>query len=102
MYSEEVFIADCMEYLCAGSHEDYEEVQFDISKFVNDNLPSDLKSSEFESDLCQKILDEYIKCDEENDLLETATVYDDDDEDDILFRSVEIWLEAAAEASNSD
>jgi hypothetical protein len=101
MFSEEVFVADCMEFLCAGSYEDYEDVKYDISLFVEDNLPSELKSLELKRSLCCQILEEYIKCDEENSLLETATV-DGDCDDDTLSLSVEIWLEAAAAAANSD
>lgn len=89
MYSESLFVANCIASLLNNSYEDYEDVKPDIELYVKSNLPSELQSLEFERQLCGKILTEYIKYDYEN--LQSAEELDDDT-DDILFQSVEVWL----------
>jgi hypothetical protein len=89
MFSEEVFIADCVAFLGTNAYEDYEDVKFDIDGYVDTNLPSGLHSSSQISSLCAKILAAYMESDHE--LLDVDI---EDEEDDILFRSIEIWLAA--------
>ncbi len=93
MFSEEVFIADCIAFLITKSYEDYEDVKPDILLFVMNNLSSELTSLELIRRLCGEILAAYIRYDYEN----SPPVEElEDDTDDILFESVEIWLAAAA------
>lgn len=91
MYSEIDFVTNCIEFLLNNSYEDYEDVKPDIELYVKSNLPSDLQSLEFETQLCGTILTEYIKYDYDN----SSSVEElDDAVDDILFQSVEVWLAA--------
>ena len=89
MFSEEVFIADCVAFLGTNDYEDYNDVKFDIDGYVDAYLPSSLYSSSLFSLLCAKILTAYMESDHE--LLDVNV---EDEEDDILFRSIEIWLAA--------
>ena len=93
MFSESVFIANCMQFLCSNTYEDYEDVKVDIELFAENNLPSELKSLDLMCALCNKILAEYMKCDQEHSLLKAAP---EDEDDDILYRSIEIWLAAGS------
>jgi hypothetical protein len=89
MFSEEVFIAECVAFLGTNDYEDYEDVKYDIDGYVDANLPSNLHSSSEISSLCAKILTAYMES--EHELLDTNV---EDVEDDILFRTVEFWLMA--------
>jgi|OM-RGC.v1.030901380 hypothetical protein len=91
MFSEENFIADCVAFLGSNDYEDYEDVKFDIGEYVDANLPSNLYSPSQINSLCPRILAAYMESDHE-----LVDVNIEDEEDDILFRSVEIWLAAAA------
>ena len=96
MFSDEVFIAECIVFIQTKSYEDYEDVKIDIELFVKNNLPSELSSLELERRLCGEILAKYIEYEYENspsdEELEDEEL--EDDADDILFESVEIWLAA--------
>ena len=79
MFSEEVFIADCVAFLGTNDYEDYEDVKFDIDGYVDTNLPSDLHSSSQLSSLCAKILTAYMESDHELLDLNIEDKYDDED-----------------------
>ena len=86
MVSQEVFISNCVYDLCTKNHTNYEHIINDIRLFVDTNLSNDLKSPLFMQKLCGKILYEYLEFN--NYFIE---------EDDILYRAVDIWLAADAE-----
>lgn len=92
MFEEEVFILKCYADLCTKKYVDYEDVKTDIGMFVEDNLPSELKSISYIRHLCIRILAEYIEYDSES---MSSVEEPDDEDDDILYRSVEIWLAAS-------
>ena len=85
MVSQEVFISNCVYDLCTKNHTNYEHIINDIRLFVDTNLSNDLKSPLFMQKLCGKILYEYLEFN--NYFIE---------EDDILYRAVDIWLAADA------
>ena len=89
MFSEEVFIAECVAFLCSNDYEDYEDVKFDIGQYVDANLPSNLHSPSEINSLCPKIFAAYMESDHQ--LLDVNI---EDEDDDTLFISVEIWLAA--------
>lgn len=84
----EVFISNCVYDLCTKNHTNYEDIINDIRLFVDTNLSNDLKSPLFMQKLCGKILYEY---------LEFNNYFIEEEEDDILYRAVDIWLAADAE-----
>lgn len=88
MVSLEVFISNCVYDLCTKNHTNYEDIINDIRLFVDTNLSNDLKSPLFMQKLCGKILYEY---------LEFNNYFIEEEEDDILYRAVDIWLAADAE-----
>jgi len=90
MFSEEVFIANCVYTLRTKNYINYEDIINDIRMFIHENLSNDLKSSLFMQKLCGKILYEYLEC---NNYFFDEEI---DDEDDILYRTVDIWLAADA------
>lgn len=92
MFCEEVFIAECVAFLGSNDYEDYEDVKFAIGEYVDANLSSDLYSPSQINSLCPRILAAYMESDHE-----FVDVNIEDEGDDILFRSVEIWLAAAAD-----
>jgi hypothetical protein len=85
MVSQEVFISNCIYSLRTKNHTNYEDIINDIRLFVDTNLSNDLKSPLFMQKLCGKILYEY---------LEFNNYFIEDD--DILYRAVDIWLAADA------
>jgi hypothetical protein len=94
MFCEEKFIADCITFLRSNRYEDYEDVKNDIGLFVDNNLPSNYLE-EMVPLLCGKILEEYIECEFENALTDDEGEDNQDvneDDDDYLFNSVEVWL----------
>lgn len=86
MVSQEVFISNCVYDLCTKNHTNYEDIINDIRLFVDTNLSNDLKSPLYMQKLCGKILYEY---------LEFNNYFIEEEEDDILYRAVDIWLAAA-------
>jgi hypothetical protein len=70
MFSEEVFISDCVSFLQTNRYEDYEDIIPDIKLFIKVNLPSELNS--LVKSLFVKILASYIKYENEE------LVYDTD------------------------
>jgi len=88
MVSLEVFISNCVYDLCTKNHTNYEDIINDIRLFVDTNLSNDLKSPLFMQKLCGKILYKY---------LEFNNYFIEEEEDDILYRAVDIWLAADAE-----
>ena len=86
MVSQEVFISNCVYDLCTKNHSNYEDIINDIRLFVDTNLSNDLKSPLYMQKLCGKILYEY---------LEFNNYFIEEEEDDILYRAVDIWLAAA-------
>ena len=88
MVSLEVFISNCVYELCTKNHTNYEDIINDIRLFVDTNLSNDLKSPLYMQKLCGKILYEY---------LEFNNYFIEEEEDDILYRAVDIWLAADAE-----
>jgi hypothetical protein len=88
MVSQEVFISNCVYDLCTKNHSNYEDIINDIRLFVDTNLSNDLKSPLYMQKLCGKILYEY---------LEFNNYFIEEEEDDILYRAVDIWLAADAE-----
>ena len=82
MISQEVFISNCTK-----NHINYEDIINDIRLFVDTNLSNDLKSPLYMQKLCGKILYEY---------LEFNNYFIEEEEDDILYRAVDIWLAADA------
>ena len=91
MFSEEVFIAECVAFLCSNDYEDYEDVKFDIGLYVDSDAkpPSNLFSPSEINSLCTKIFAAYMESDHQ--LLDVNI---EDEYDDTLFISVEIWLAA--------
>lgn len=87
MVSHEVFISNCVYDLCTKNHTNYEDIINDILLFVDTNLSNDLKSPLYMQKLCGKILYEY---------LEFNNYFIEEEEDDILYRAVDIWLAADA------
>jgi hypothetical protein len=87
MFSQEVFISNCVYSLRTKNYINYEDIINDIRSFVDKNLSNDLKSSLFMQKLCGKILYEY---------LEFNNYFFEEEEDDILYRAVDIWLAADA------
>ena len=87
MVSQEVFISNCVYDLCTKNHTNYEDIINDIRLFVDTNLSNDLKSPLYMQKLCGKILYEY---------LEFNNYFIEEEEDDILYRAVDIWLAADA------
>lgn len=92
MFSVNILFTDCIKFLYSNSYEDYEDVKVDIELFIKNNLPSNMKSHDLICVLCNKILTEYMICDQEHSLLKTTP----EEDDDILFRTIEIWLAADA------
>ena len=88
MVSHEVFISNCVYDICTKNHTNYEDIINDILLFVDTNLSNDLKSPLYMQKLCGKILYEY---------LEFNNYFIEEEEDDILYRAVDIWLAADAE-----
>jgi len=96
MFSQETFIAECNEFLLSNSYENYEDVKTDIETFIESNLSPELISCH--PNLYSIILDTFMAYDFENYSPAEETI----NLDDILFQTIEIWLEAAAENSNMD
>jgi hypothetical protein len=96
MFDEEVFINECSATLRTLNDVDYEDVKTEIGLFVENNLPTELKSISYIRHLCSRIFTEYIEFDFEN----SQPVEPDEPEelDNILYQAVEIWL-ATANAS---
>ena len=88
MFSQEVFISNCVYTLRSKNYINYEDIINDIRLFVDKNLSNDLKSSLFMQKLCGKILYEYL---ESNNYFFDEEV---EEEDDILYRAADIWLAA--------
>ena len=87
MFSQEVFISNCVYSLRTKNYINYEDIINDIRSFVDKNLSNDLKSSLFMQKLCGKILYEYLEF--------NNYFFEEEEEDDILYRAVDIWLAAA-------
>jgi hypothetical protein len=88
MFSQEVFISNCVYSLRTKNYINYEDIINDIRSFVDKNLSNDLKSSLFMQKLCGKILYEYLEF--------NNYFFEEEEEDDILYRAVDIWLAADA------
>jgi hypothetical protein len=88
MVSQEVFISNCVYDLCTKNHSNYEDIINDIRLFVDTNLSNDLKSPLYMQKLCGKILYEYLE-------FNNYFIEEGEEEDDILYRAVDIWLAAA-------
>ena len=69
MFSVNILFTDCIKFLYSNSYEDYEDVKVDIELFIKNNLPSHMKSHDLICVLCNKILTEYMICDQEHSLL---------------------------------
>jgi hypothetical protein len=88
MFSQEVFISNCVYSLRTKNYINYEDIINDIRSFVDKNLSNDLKFSLFMQKLCGKILYEYLEF--------NNYFFEEEEEDDILYRAVDIWLAADA------
>jgi hypothetical protein len=98
MFSEQVFIDECNAFLRTNTYVDFEDVRVDIEFYIRENLDADMIDQVPE--LAGKILDAYINQEFDNAFSDARTADEDievsgeihGDEDDILFRAVEIWL----------
>jgi len=98
MFSEKAFIDECNAFLWTNTYVDFEDVKVDIGFYIRENLDADMIDQVPE--LAGKILDAYINQEFDNAFSDARTADEDgevveeihDDEDDILFRAVEIWL----------
>ncbi len=90
MFSEEVFINECTSFLLTNTYVDCEDVKTDIHVFISTNLPINMSSGLFVEYLAERIMDDYM----EYNFSDMSSIEDIDDEDDILYRSADIWLAA--------
>jgi hypothetical protein len=98
MFSEKAFIDECNAFLRTNTYVDFEDVRVDIAFYMRENL--DIVMIDKEPELAGKILDAYIKQEFDNAFSDAGTADErievneeiHGDEDDILFRAVEIWL----------
>ena len=98
MFSEQVFIDECNAFLRTNTYVDFEDVRVDIEFYIRENLNADMIDQVPE--LAGKILGAYINQEFDNAFSDARTADEDGevveeihgDEDDILFRAVEIWL----------
>lgn len=90
MFSEEIFIQECVSYLLTKYYANSDYIKSDIRLYIETNVPSNfIHNIEY---LCERIFDEYM----ENYFGDISSIEDTDDEDDILYRAAEIWLTADA------
>ena len=94
MFDEEIFINKCYIELHSKSYVNYEDVNTDIELFIENNLPTELKSISYITYLHYRVCNKYYNYDSDN----MSSIEEDEDEDDILYRAADIWL-AATETS---
>jgi hypothetical protein len=80
MFSEEVFINECIAFLRANTYEDYEDVKVAISDYIDANLDIDIIGLEKIQELAGNIIAEYIQSEFDDANSEAATLNEDDED----------------------
>jgi hypothetical protein len=88
MFSEEVFINECIAFLRANTYEDYEDVKEAITNYIDANLDIDIIGLEKIQELAGNIIAEYIQSDWINDANSEAATLNEDDEDVLAIHAI--------------
>jgi hypothetical protein len=88
MFSEEVFMNECIAVLRANTYEDYEDVKVAISNYIDANLDIDIIGLEKIQELAGNIIAEYIQSDWINDANSEAATLNEDDEDVLAIHAI--------------
>jgi len=92
MFSSEIFIADCVNFLYRNNYYTYDEAKEDINLYIRFNLPTDFKDQGIIDYLTGMILVNYIELEYKNNPQVFINVNVDNDIDN---EDIDIWLAAA-------
>ena len=97
MFSSEIFIADCVNFLYRNNYYSYDEAKEDINLYIRFKLPTDFKDQVIIDYLTGMILVNYIELEYKNNpqVFINNNNNDDLNHEDIDNEDIDIWVAAA-------